>query len=77
MAPHALSQSCGSETKPNAAWEALLKEVLKGDSKKIWHGEHMENLTADERRLVLPIMKNYISRSIRLPEISKSPRYEC
>ena len=48
--------------KPEAAWEALLKEVLKGDSKKIWHGELMDNLSADERKLVLPMMKNYIKK---------------
>ena len=31
------------KTRPEAAWDALLKEILKGDSKKIWHGEHIEN----------------------------------
>ena len=36
----------------------ILKEVLKGDSKKIWHGELMDNLSADERKLVLSMMKN-------------------
>ena len=58
--------------KPDAAWEALLKEVLKGDSKKIWHGEHMENLTADERRLVLPMMKNYIEKYTPAGDFEKS-----
>ena len=29
--------------KPEAAWEALLKEVLKGDSKKVWHGVVLNN----------------------------------
>ena len=27
------------KTRPDEAWEALLKEILKGDSKRIWHGE--------------------------------------
>ena len=27
------------KTRPEAAWDALLKEILKGDSKKIWHGD--------------------------------------
>ena len=40
----------------------ILKEVLKGDSKKIWHGELMDNLSADERKLLLPMMKNYIKK---------------
>ena len=25
-----------------------LKKILKGDSKKIWHGEHIENFSGDE-----------------------------
>ena len=58
--------------KPDAVWEALLKEALKGDSKKIWHGEHMENLTADERRLVLPMMKNYIEKYTPAEDFEKS-----
>ena len=58
--------------KPEAAWEALLKEVLKGDSKKIWHGELMENLSADERKLVLPMMKNYIEKYTPAGDFEKS-----
>ena len=58
--------------KPDAAWEALLKEVLKGDSKKIWHGEHMENLTADERRSVLHMMKSYIEKYTPAGDFEKS-----
>ena len=50
------------KTRPNEAWDALLKEILKGDSKRIWHGELMENLTEEERRLILPMMKNYIEK---------------
>ena len=45
------------KTKPKEAWDALLKEVLKGDSKRIWHGE------LKERKLILPMMKNYIEKS--------------
>ena len=48
--------------KPEAAWEALLREVLKDDSRKIWHGELMKNLSTDERNFVLPMMKNYIEK---------------
>ena len=33
------------KTRPDEAWEALLKEVLKGDSKRIWHGKKWEDLT--------------------------------
>ena len=58
--------------KPEAAWEALLKEVLKGDSKKIWHGELMENLSADEGKLVLPMMKNYIEKCTPAGDFKKS-----
>ena len=50
------------KTKPTEAWEALLKEVLKGDSKKIWHGELIENLSVEERKLILPMMKNYVEK---------------
>ena len=50
------------KTRPVEAWDALLKEILKGDSKRIWHGDLMENLTEEERRLTLPMMKNYIEK---------------
>ena len=32
------------------------------DSKRIWHGDLMENLTEEERKLILPMMKNYIEK---------------
>ena len=51
------------KTRPEAAWDALLKEILKGGSKKIWHREHIENLSTDERKLILPMMENYIEKS--------------
>ena len=44
------------------AQEALWKEILKGDSKKIWHGVHWEDLTPEQRKLILPMMKNYIEK---------------
>ncbi len=44
------------KTRPDEAWEALLKEVLKGDSKRIWHGELWENLTPEQRKLILPLI---------------------
>ena len=50
------------KTRPKEAWDALLKEILKGDSKSIWHGELMENLSEEERKLILPMMKNYIEK---------------
>ncbi len=60
------------KTRPEAAWDELLKEILKGDSKKIWHGEHIENLSADERKLILPMMKNYIEKYAPSGEFEKS-----
>ena len=60
------------KTKPKEAWDALLKEVLKGDSKRIWHGELIENLTPEERKLVLPMMKNYIEKYSPSGEFEKS-----
>ena len=60
------------KTRPEAAWDALLKEILQGDSKKIWHEEHIENLSADERRLILPMMKNYIEKYAPSGEFEKS-----
>ena len=50
------------KTRTKEAWEALWKEVLKGNSKSIWHGKHWEDLTSDQRKLVLPMMKNYIEK---------------
>ena len=60
------------KTRPEAAWDELLKEILKGDSKKIWHGEHIENLSADARKLILPMMKNYIEKYAPSGEFEKS-----
>ena len=42
------------KTRPQEAWDASLKEILKGDRKRIWHGD-LENLTEEERRLILPM----------------------
>ena len=50
------------KTRPKEPWDALLKEILKGDSKRIWHGELMKNLSEEERKLILPMMKNYIEK---------------
>ena len=60
------------KTRPDEAWEALLKEVLKGDSKRIWHGELWENLTPEQRKLILPMMKNYIEKYLPSGEFEKS-----
>ena len=54
------------KTRPDEAWEALLKEILKGDSKCIWHGRPREYLKPEQGKLILPMMKNYIE-SIYLP----------
>ena len=43
-------------------WNFQYEEILKGYSKRIWHGDLMENLTEEERRLILPMMKNYIEK---------------
>ena len=50
------------KTRPEAAWEALLKKILKGDSKRIWHGKPWEQLTPEQRKLTFPMMKNYIEK---------------
>ena len=47
------------KNRPQKAWDALLKGILKGDSKRIWHGDLMENLSEEERRLTLSIMSRY------------------
>ena len=60
------------KTRPDEAWEALLKEVLKGDSKRIWHGELWVNLTLEQRELILPMMKNYIEKYLPSGEFEKS-----
>ena len=43
------------KTRPDEAWE-----VLKGDSKRIWYGKKWKGLTLEQRKLILPMMKNYI-----------------
>ena len=60
------------KTRPDDAWQALLKEVLKGDSKKNWHGELEENLTLEQRKPILPNMKNYIEKYSPSGEFDKS-----
>ena len=60
------------KTRPKEAQEALWKEILKGDSKKIWHGVHWEDLTSEQRKLILPMMKNYIEKYLPSGEFDKS-----
>ena len=60
------------KTRPEDAWQALLKEVLKGDSKRIWHGTLWENLTPEQRKLILPMMKKYIKKYLPSGEFEKS-----
>ena len=54
------------KTRPKEAWDALLKEILKGDSKRIWHRELMEKLSEEECKSILPKMKNCIEKYTRL-----------
>ena len=63
------------KTRPEEAQQALLKEVLKCDSKKIWHGKHMEDLTPEQRKLILPKMKKITSKSTALLASSTSLRF--
>ena len=49
-------------------WRALWK----GNSKSIWHGKHWEELTPEQRKLVLPMMKNYIEKYAPSGEFDKS-----
>ena len=51
------------KSRPKEAWEALWKEILKGNSKSIWHGKHWEGLTPEQRKLVLPMIKNYVGKN--------------
>ena len=60
------------KTRPKEAQEALWKEILKGDSKKIWHGVHWKDLTSEQRKLMLPMMKNYIEKYLPSGEFDKS-----
>ena len=64
------------KTRPQETWDALLTEILKGDSKRIWHGDLMENLTEEERRLILPMMKT-ILRSIHRRGTLRKRRRVC
>ena len=60
------------KTKPDAAWQALLKEVLKVDNKKIWHDKHLNELTPEQHKLILPMTKNYIEKYSPDGEFEKS-----
>ena len=60
------------KSKPTEAWEALWKEILKGDSKNIWEGELWERLTPEEHKLVLPMMKNYAEKYYPSGEFEKA-----
>lgn len=61
-------ESCGIlyqqalKTRPEAATEALRKEVMKTCDKEIWHGVLWDSLTQEQKALVLPMMKNYVEK---------------
>ena len=56
------------KSRPKEAWEALWKEILKGNSKSIWHGKHREDLTPEQRKLVLGFLyRSADSRGSFLP----------
>lgn len=57
---------------PDAAFNALDKELNIIAKKKVWRGELMENLTAEERSLVLPNMKNYVEKFHPTGEFDKA-----
>ena len=44
------------KSRPKEGREALWKEILKGNSTE----KHWEDLTAEQRKLLLPMMKNYV-----------------
>ena len=48
--------------RPEAAEAALLKEVQKAEEKKIWHPVHLKDLTPEQRKLILPMMKSYVEK---------------
>ena len=60
-----------TKIRPEDAQQALLKEVLKGDSKKIWHGKHFEDLTPEQQQLILPNMKNHAEKYLTSGEFDK------
>ena len=41
-------------------------------TQKIWHGVHWEDLTPEQRKLILPMMKNYIEKYLPSGEFDKS-----
>ena len=49
-------------TRPEAAEAALEKEVRKAVDKRVWHPVHEHGLTPEEKKLILPMMKNYVEK---------------
>jgi hypothetical protein len=58
--------------RPAEAAEALRKEIHSACAKRIWHGVKEEDLTKDQIKLILPIMKNYIEKYKPSGEFEKS-----
>ena len=50
------------KTRPVEAETALEKEVMTGLRKGVWEPQHWNDLTPEEQKLVLPMMKNYIEK---------------
>jgi hypothetical protein len=47
------------KTNPEAAKKALELEVASAESKNVWHGVHEEDLTSEQRNLIISTMKNF------------------
>jgi hypothetical protein len=51
-----------AKSRPEAAEEALRKEVAKAVEKDIWKGVLEQDLSPEERQLILPMMINYVEK---------------
>ena len=58
--------------RPQEAKDALHKEVKSACDKSIWHGVHERDLTPDQVKLILPMMKNYVEKYKPTGEFDKS-----
>jgi hypothetical protein len=50
------------EMKPEEAMKALKEEVLKAIKIDIWEPVHPDNMTAEEKKLIIPQMMNYLEK---------------
>ena len=49
-------------SKPEKAMKALREEVIKAIKINIWHPVHLENLSEEEQKLIIPQMINYVEK---------------